>query len=77
MVATVYGKIEPCYVSTADTREDGVVAFRCIYFQPPFEKPRYKVLQIVSHGNRYSSIFSEYKDSGKIVGEQALIAHVL
>jgi hypothetical protein len=27
-LANVYGKIESCYVSTADTREDGVVAFR-------------------------------------------------
>jgi len=43
-LATIYVKIESCYVSTADTREDGVVSFRCIYFQPLFEKPDYEVL---------------------------------
>ncbi len=70
-IATLYGKIKSCYVSTTDTRENGIIAFRWIYFQLPFEKPSYKVLQIAYHGKRYSSIFSEYNDSGKIVGEQA------
>jgi len=61
-IATLYGKIKSCYVSTTDTRENGVIAFRWIYFQLPFEKPSYKAQRTNCKANGHM-VYSLHYDS--------------